>query len=407
MTPELRLLKPVEWSSWHRTLARAFATSESEGIDLWRPVTEFDRALCAWDGPDLVGTSNSYSLRTTVPGGASVPTGGLSMVSVAPTHRRRGLLRDMLRWQLDDTRRRGEPLAALTASEPGIYGRFGYGLASHWLTVSVDTGRVRVAVPPEAAGLRLRLVDPTEALAECEAVYARALPTRPGRLERSEEWARIQLHDPPGERAGGTELQCVLAERDGRTVGYARYSVQGHWVHSNAEGRVRVRELEADDAATGAALWQHLAGIDLTSEVTADKRPPDDPVAHLVSDVRRARLRLRDSLFVRPVELGPALAARTYQLPLDTVLQVTDDFCPWNTGRWRLSGDSAGAVCERTEDAAELSLSVVELGAAYLGGTSLRSLADAGRVQELRAGALDPVSVAFGAARAPFLPHGF
>lgn len=407
MTSDLRLLKPVEWSSWYASLARAFAATETGGSETWRSVMEFDRAISAWDGSTLVGTASSFSLRTTVPGGALVPTGGLAMVSVAPTHRRRGLLRDMLRWQLEDTHRRGEPIAALTASEPAIYGRFGYGVATQWLSLAIDTTQVRIPVPPEAAELTLRLVDPAEALADCEAVYARALRQRPGRLERPESWQRAELFDPPEGRGGGTPLQCVQAERDGEVVGYARYSVRGSWTDDSADGQVSVRELEADDTTTYAVLWRYLADIDLTSVLTAAKRPPDDGIVPLVSDMRRARLRLRDAMHLRPVEVGAALAARTYQLPIDVVLDVRDDFCPWNAGRWRLSGDSSGASCERTGDPAELALSVAELGAAYLGGTSLASLADAGRVTELRPGALAPVSVAFGSLRAPFLPHGF
>jgi predicted acetyltransferase len=92
---------------------------------------------------------------------------------------------------------------------------------------------------------------------------------------------------------------------------------------------------------------------------------------------------------------------------VDVVLDVEDAFCPWNSGRWRLSGDAKGAVCGRTSDAADLALSVRELGAAYLGGVSLASLAGAGRVRELRQGALAEASVGFGATTAPWLPHGF
>lgn len=401
------MLKPAEWSSWYGSVERAFAATSAGGTEVWRSVIEFDRAVGMWDGGAIVGTASSYSLRTTVPGGARVATGGLAEVSVATTHRRRGLLREMLRWQLDDTRRRGEPLAALTASEPAIYGRFGYGVATHWMSVDIDTDRTTVAPPPDDSGITLRYVDPAEGLAECEAVYARALPSRPGRLERPEAWQRLQLFDPPEHRDGATPLQCVQALRDGQVVGYVRYRVTARWDEGGACGQVGVRELEADDIGGYAALWRFLADIDLTSRITADKRPPDDGVLHLVADIRRTRRSLRDGLFLRPVDVGAALAARTYQLPVDVVLEVRDDFCPWNAGRWRLSGDAAGARCEPTRDPAELSLSAAELGAAYLGGTSLASLADAGKVTEHRRGALAVASSAFGSPRAPFLPHGF
>jgi predicted acetyltransferase len=173
------------------------------------------------------------------------------------------------------------------------------------------------------------------------------------------------------------------------------------------KGTVRLKDLEAEDPAAAATLWRYLFEIDLTSTLKVRTRPVDDPFQHLVSDVRRCGIRLRDSLHVRLVEVGAALEERTYAAPVDVVLEVEDAFCPWNAGRWRLTGDAKGASCVRTEDPAELALSVRELGAAYLGGVTLASLAGSGRVRELRPGALTEASTAFGSELAPWLPHGF
>jgi predicted acetyltransferase len=170
---------------------------------------------------------------------------------------------------------------------------------------------------------------------------------------------------------------------------------------------VVLADLEALDAATRAALWRFLFDIDLTTSVAARGRPVDEAWQYQVSDIRRCRLRLRDSLYVRPVEVGAALEARTYQAPVDVVFEVEDAFCPWNAGRWRLSGDAKGASCARTTDAADLALTVRELGAAYLGGVPLTALAAAGRIRELRPGALAEASAAFGSDVAPWLPHSF
>ncbi|WP_461027108.1 GNAT family N-acetyltransferase, partial [Streptomyces sparsus] len=386
MTWEPRVLRTDEWEAWYGKLALAFggAQEDAQEVEGWRSVTEFERSLLVADGDEIVGTAGTFSFRMTVPGGAVVPTAGLTMVSVAATHRRQGVLTSMMRRQLDDVRAAGEPLAVLTASEPAIYGRFGYGVATRQLSAEIDTARVRLRVPPEADGVRLRLVEPEKALADCERVYAAKVPERPGMLERQPRWDRVQVLDPPGEREGASPLQCVLAERDGRLLGYARYAVKGRWDEAGPKGEVVLRDLEALDEASYGALWRYLAGIDLTSSVVARNRPEDDAWLHQVSDVRRCAVRLRDGLHLRPVEVGPALAARTYRTPVDVVLAVEDDFCPWNTGRWRLSGDDGGAVCEPTREPAALALSVAELGAAYLGGASLLSLAAAGRVRELR-----------------------
>ncbi|MGW3551916.1 GNAT family N-acetyltransferase [Streptomyces griseoincarnatus] len=407
--PELRSLQPDEWDSAYGNLLRAFGglPEADEERQLWRDLTEFGRFLAAWDGDRCVASGGAFSFRLTVPGGASVPAAGVTMVSVAATHRRRGLLTAMMRRQLDDIRSWGEPLAVLTASEPAIYGRFGYGAATFQLDAEIDTVRAGLSVPDGTDDVRLRYADPAEVLDACEAVYAQLVPGRPGMPARRPGWERLGVLDPESERGGASPLQCVVAERDGATVGYARFRVKPSWGPGGPEGEVVLSALEALDPAAGAALWRFLFDLDLTSSLRVRGRPVDDSWQYLVKDVRRCRPAVRDALYVRPVEVGAALAARTYRAPVDVVLEVEDAFCPWNAGRWRLSGDAKGAVCEPTRDAADLALSVRELGAAYLGGVSLTALAAAGRVRELREGALAEASVAFGSDPAPWLPHGF
>ncbi|GGP57567.1 GNAT family N-acetyltransferase [Streptomyces abikoensis] len=418
MTTDLRVLRPTDWDQWYGTLELAFGgvPETPEERTLWRELTRFDRSIGAWDGPDVVGSAGSFAFRMAVPGGSLVPAAGVTMVGVRPTHRRQGVLTSMMRHLLEGVRERREPLAALTASEPGIYGRFGYGIATHRIHARVDTSRVRLVIPEDPSatdgsyatdGVRIRLSAPEDARAACEEVYARRVTTRPGMLARQPAWDAVPLLDPVDKRDGASPLNCVLAEADGETVGYARYAIRPSWDRRGPRGTVVLRDLEALTPAARAALWRYLFGLDLTSEIDAFSLPVDDPLLQLVDDIRRCDVQVADQLHLRLVDVGDALAARTYAAPVDVVLDVTDAFCPWNTGRWRLTGDAKGATCARTRDAADLALSARELGAAYLGGTSLAALAGAGRVRELREGALAEASVAFTSAVAPWLPHGF
>ncbi|MET7647369.1 GNAT family N-acetyltransferase [Streptomyces sp. NPDC005426] len=410
MTTELRVLRPSEWNEWFTCLELAFGgVQESpEQRELDQALTEPARSLGIWDGDDVVATAGAFSFRVAVPGGALVPAAGITMVSVASTHRRRGLLTSMMRRQLDDVRALGEPIAVLTASEPAIYGRFGYGAATRQMSLTIDTDRVRLSVPPGTDEVRLRHARQDEAVAACESVYARLVPGRPGTPAHGPGWERKALVDPVSARQGGSALQCVLAERDGELVGYTNYHLRPEWEKAGPKGRVVVADLAALDPAAYAALWRYLFEIDLMSTVEARNRPADDAVLHLVSDVRRCDIRLRDSLHVRLVDVGAALEARTYRGPLDLVFEVEDAFCPWNEGRWRLTVDAkGGASCKRTADAADLSLSVRELGSAYLGGEALGAMALAGRVRELRTGAVAEASSAFLSDVAPWLPRGF
>ncbi|MFF5444645.1 GNAT family N-acetyltransferase [Streptomyces sp. NPDC012888] len=410
MTLEMRVLRPDEWDVWYEQLELAFGgvAESAEERTLYRSLTEPERSLGVWDGEECVGSAGAFSFRVSVPGGALVPAAGVTMVGVAPTHRRRGVLTSLMRRQLDDVRAAGEPLAVLTASEPAIYGRFGYGIACHALRVDVDTSRVGLRVPPGADGVRLRLVDPERALAACEKVYAELVPARPGMIARQPGWERLALLDPAQGRGGASPLKCVLAEGpDGEPRGYVRYRFRPEWDTTGSDGVVEVQDLDALDPAAYGALWRYVFELDLARHVRAYRRPVDDALLHLVTDARRTRPQTRDTMHVRLVDLPAALTARAYGSPVDVVFEVADAFCPWNAGRWRLTGGAAGAVCVRTEDPAELELSVKELGAAYPGGVTLTSLAAAGLVTEVRPGALAAASRAFAGDVAPWLPHGF
>ncbi len=260
---------------------------------------EMDRTLAAFD-PDIgspVGITIVYSLQLTVPGG-SLPAAGVSWVGVLPTHRRRGVLRSLMRRQLADISAAGrEPLAVLWASEAGIYGRYGYGAAS-W-TLGFQAGRGEGALSPagarllDAAGLRLRLADPADARAELAKVFDAVLATRPGFFARSEAWWRRALFDPEDRRKGASPLRCLLAEDDSGPRGYALYSGQGGWDDETflPDGTVTVRELVTADAAASAALWSDLLSRDLTTTFRAQLRPADDPLLPLLADPRRVRPR--------------------------------------------------------------------------------------------------------------------
>ncbi|OAR25834.1 hypothetical protein A8W25_09880 [Streptomyces sp. ERV7] len=409
MTVEVRALDPSDFDEWYGAVERVFGgvPEEPELEEFWRTVIDPARCLAAYEGPTVVGTTQTFALPVEVPGGGFVPTGAISAVGVAATHRRRGILRSMMRAQLDAVREEGVPLAVLTASEPEIYGRYGFGLATQQISLEIDSSRVRVAVPEGGDDVTLRYAPVAEAASECEALYGRAAGTRAGRFLRTPGWERHPLLDPAGFRDGGSAAQCVLASRGGEVVGYVRFHTKPVWDAAGPKGVVTLRDIGASDAAVYAALWRFLCDIDLTSTVKAGNRPVDDPLLHLVSDVRRCGVRVRDGMYVRLVSVGDALSSRTYTVPVDVVFEVSDAFCGWNAGRWRLSGDAKGAVCSRTADVADVSLSVRELGAAYLGGVSLASLAAAGRVRELREGALTEASTAFTTPVAPWLPHGF
>jgi predicted acetyltransferase len=420
-------VRPVaadEYDTYRRVHRHAFNSGPSgpERAARARRQFEADRSLGAFDpalagatlgdGAAVVGTTGIYSLQLTVPG-AVLPVAGVSAVSVLPTHRRRGILRSLMHRQLADIAARGEePVAALWASETPIYGRYGYGRASTtaYFSFGRGDGALAAAVPSDPA-LELRLAEPEAVLAELSKVYETVRGAQPGFFARSEDWWGRVLHDPADERHGWSPLRCLLAQDASGVRGYALYCAVERWDDPTGlpEGGLTVRELVAADPAAGAALWHNLLSRDLVTTVTAEYRSPEDPLLYQLLDARRARVRVIDGLWVRIIDLPGALARRAYSGPVDVVLEVTDELLAGNAGRWRLraGADGRGAACERTDDPADLALDVRELGAAYLGGTRLGTLAGAGLVRELRPGTLGPLSAALTWDPAPWCPQLF
>ncbi|WP_446216500.1 GNAT family N-acetyltransferase [Micromonospora sp. IBHARD004] len=381
-------------------LALAFhGGPDPELLEVERGIFEPERALLVRDGTTAVAHAAAFTRELGVPG-ASVPAAHVTMVSVAPTHRRRGLLTALMRRQLREIRDAGrEPIAVLWASEGRIYPRFGYGLAAQRLTVSCDTTELRLPEPAVAGTLRLD--QPAARQAELARLYDRVRADRPGWSNRDERWWRYVVADVKSLREGATERRVLLHEGPSGLDGYALFRTKDEWDGSGPRGEVRVDEVVAEHPDAYLALWRLLLSIDLTRRLSFRTAAVDEPLLWLVNEPRRLGAQLSDGLWVRVVDLPAALAARRYATDLDVVIEVTDELLPENAGRWRLVGGPSAATCTATTEPAQLACDVRALGELYLGGAGLGALAAAGRVRELVPGVLAAAAPAFGWHRAP------
>jgi predicted acetyltransferase len=408
---QLRPITPDEWPRFSRAMVTVFGDAPTgPWFDSPPAVAELDRSLGLVDGDRIAATSGIYSLEMTVPGGAPVPTAGITWITVSPTHRRRGVLTAIMRRQLDSIHETGrEPVAALWAAEAGIYGRYGYAPASWRGTFTAHTDRTRLRADVDLGTGRVALVEVEEFRAAAVGLHERLRRETPGALARDERWWDRALRDDPDQRKGATARQHVLhVEADGTTTGFATYRLKAGWTDgAEPDGTLTVGEVWAATPPARAALWQYLLSHDLVRRVEAHAQPADDPLRHLLVDLRAVHPRPVDGLWVRLVDVGRALSARRYPAPVDMVLEVDDPFCPWNTGRWHLWGHPAGAFCDRTDRDPDLTLGIEELSAAYLGGVPLAALQQAGRVREISPGAVTLASTAFGWPVAPWCPDEF
>lgn len=407
MTIEIRGISEAEFRPWLDAVEVAFGevltdTQHEEA----RRVFELDRVLAAYDGERCVGGGAAFSFQLSVPGGGQVGAAGVTAIGVMPTHRRRGILRRVMKQLLDDARRRAEPVAILWASEGAIYQRFGYGQASLNGGFDMPKRRAEFRLPSEPVG-SVRLVDRDEAARTLPPMYAAVMRESPGFYSRHAAWWADTLADPEHRRRGASPKFYALYERDGAPAGYAVYRIKHDWSAAESRNEVRVLEALAVDPAAMREIWRYLLGIDLMDRISMRLGPPDQPLLLQLAQPELLGLKVNDGLWLRVLDVPAALAQRRYATDGELVIDVRDEFMPECAGRWRLSvADGRGRI-EPTTDAPDLLLETNDLASVYLGAFSFSDLARAGRGEEATPGARRRGDLVFATDRAPWCPQIF
>jgi predicted acetyltransferase len=398
----MRPITPSEVPAFAGVVEHTFGGSrlpDSEIINR-RGVLEPPRTLAVFDNEELIATLAVHGLTMSVPGG-ELPVGGVNHVAVRGDYRRRGLMTAMMMTALQDIRDRGEAVSALWPSEAQIYGRFGYGLASRHASLLID-GQPGTAGSPAPGEIRMIPDASTADTALLDRLYNSWHATRPGSIARSAERWRQRLQPRDDGRGGLADVVCLL-HNDGEEVdGYALYTMRTQWSQGHLPSGTTVGiKVCAQTSRALAALWNHLLSVDMMATAVAPMIPVDDPGIWTLQDPRQWQTQVTDNVWTRLIDVPAALRARTFARDVDVVLDVADDLFPDNARRYRLSADATGAVCDPSTAPADLKVTAAQLGAAYLGGTSLAGFALTDGLEEQRPGALDVVATAFSAPLAP------
>jgi predicted acetyltransferase len=403
VTIEIRTCTAEEFAAGISPIWQYFGEGPREELVAnFRRILPADRINAAFDDGEVVGSASSYPFQMTIPGGP-VATAGITLVGVRPTHRRQGILSKLMKQLLEKARDRGEPVAALWVAEEPIYGRFGCGMCSINGEIRIDRGHTRFRKHWERT-LTAKQVESKEALDSFPSVYEQVAPQSPGMLTRTPDWWEVrQLSDEPADRHGVGPLVRVLFERDGKAAGYALYSHRTAFIEGRSNSTLEVREAIGVDTAATAQVWRYLFDVDLMAQIHAEYMPIDHPLFFLLAEPRRLRFRAQDGIWMRLVDVELALRARSYASSEQLVLEVKDDFCPWNDGCYRIE---EGEV-SRAKDGADLRLEVRELASTFMGGFSFAQLAAAGLVEELRPGGVACADRLFATATAPWCPEMF
>ena len=363
-----RTARESDWEAICLADGRAFGFAYTpENIERARPIHDVDRFELAFDGKQIVAIVGAYSLHVTVPGGNSVPMGGLTWVSTAATHRRQGLLTTLMARSLADVDRRGEPVAMLGASEGGIYERYGFGIATQARATTVDRRSVQIRPEFQPKPGSVRFVEGEDAIAHVAEVWSRFHRQRSGEVDRTDAWHRF-IYDDMATARDAASPAFWLAHRDG----YAAYRIETNWNEGHPAHRMIVVELVAITSDAHVALWHTLLGVDLVGPITSRQVPIDDPLPYLLTNPRALQTtRLSDGVWVNVRDVAKCFASRTYSTTDRIVVEV-------DGARWSIDGGPDGATCRKVRTRPDLVVDHASLGALLLGGVRPSELA-AGR----------------------------
>lgn len=379
MAPELRRVDDDSYLGYVRNMEWTYGFDYNPDEDTFRSILEIDRAFGHFEGDEVVSTIGAYSLDMTVPGNV-VQCGGTTVVSVSPTHRRRGLLTEMMQRHFDDVLEREEPIAALWASESEIYGRFGYGRASTTAEITVHRRGQPLSRHAPATG-PVRLIGLDEAKTLVPPFHDRFRLGQPGMFRRWPAWweARV-FSDFSSRRSGATAARWAVVDGDDGIDGYAKYrtkSAPGDDGHSGAE--LIITDFIAASPESWTSLWAFLLNHDLVAKFIARLRSPDDPIFDLLAGPRRAQTEVDDGVWVRVMDVPAALTARKYQGEFAAVFGIHDPM-GLAGGTFQLEVSEEGSECKPSNAEPDIVMDIEDLGAVYMGNGGFQRLAGAGRL---------------------------
>jgi predicted acetyltransferase len=379
---QIRNIAGEELEEFRRSIAQAFGNEyNNEHLELGREIFEFDRNLAAIVDGRIAGTAGISSTEMSVPGG-SLPLAAVTMVSVKPTHRRRGIVSGLMRQQLEQIRERGEAIAALWASESSIYGRFGYGIAIQMEMLEVPRVHAALRSDLAAGDGTIRLLTLDEAKELLPPLHESLRRERPGELARKPGWWKVRIfEDLKDWRDGFTANNFVVYQGPKGPEGYARYRTKSHFEDWLPDGRLRIEEMYAATPDALVGIWRYLFGVDLIGTLEREVGEMDEPLLAMLVDSRRVKRRRTDAIWLRIVDVEKALSGRALATEGRVVFEVVDRFLDGGSGRFELEGGPGGAVCRRTSNEPEFVVGPEELGQVYLGGGRLNTLYRVGRVR--------------------------
>jgi predicted acetyltransferase len=334
---EFRSATEEELPEFYRQASRALGMT-NDSLAGMNP----DWTMCAFVDDKLVTTYGAWPLQIRFNGPAT-PMAGVTMVSTDPSHRRKGYLRSVKQRHFEQMHERGEQaIAALHPAWMAIYQRYGYGTINDRHSYTIEPRFINFHHPVEIMG-KIREVNLEEEFGLLVDVYRRFREERNGLVHRGKA---MWDEGPLEQTTPGRQRSVFTYEEYGEPLGYVIYTSGPGAEAQSSNGVTQYADVSDFFAMTPAAyqaLWKLLAGIDNIQNIRWNNAPSNDPLVNMLSEPRMLNTSRRDGIMARLVTVQGALPQRKYDTQGEISFKLIDDFCPWNSGSWKLRTDESQA----------------------------------------------------------------
>ncbi|MCV7379634.1 GNAT family N-acetyltransferase [Mycobacterium alsense] len=398
----IRLATDDDWQAVYANQAGAYGVSvEPSDVEAWKRRIDVEDILVAEDvsnprRPTVVGTSLCYRLRLTVPGGATVRAAWLAMIAVAPTHLGRGIWQQLSIRGFGILQERKYPILCGVPTQPTVYEILGGGVATYARTYNLEPRFTELRAKPDRNPARV--VDASQAEQLLPALYERWCAVTPGTLSRDRGWWADFLEDRVTQRDNGSALNFIV-----HPDGFLTYRVMGASPHAFRRpfGDLVVQDFCPVTPEAHTDLLATLLSLKMLDNSIIET-PVDDPLPLKLKDQLAAQtIRVNDFLWMRIMDVPGVLRKRVYRADADIVLEVTDPLRVAG-GRYLLRTRDGAGTCVPHDGPADVEIGLGDLGSIYMGAHRAWELHQAGRITELRSGALLDLDTVFTTQRAPY-----
>lgn len=365
------------------------------------------RALALADNDKIIGTANSFSEYISLPTNKSSKVAAVSYVSVQPTHRRQGILSEMMKLQLNQIYSQyKEPLAILWPSETAIYGRFGYAPTreKHY---KISKHNAKFISGLNDYPLETKILNKKEAINSYLEINNNLMNKRPGVMKLTKKWAERRIEDLSSKYLSTGPSYFVGIYDANKLVGFVTYTIEGSNEYGNMPSSLNIWDIIYINDKAAINIWNYCLNIDLVDEIYAKGVPEDDVLESLLISPGSLNARVTTGFWIRIVDVIKALETRSYNEKGKLIFNLSDSIINQNNNTFLLDTKNQNPTCKISTESPDIEITINGLSEIYLGTFNLNNLIASQNLKIINKKIINFINRAFKENNTPFCPMHF